>query len=113
MCCIVLIWANHAQQWMQVVRFLKALACLGVHFYLLQYLPVEVLHSEWYYKLGIPARWASETLCSCVKWKDRTGESMLIVVSYCANYLRLSLQTIFSTCCRLQTHAGHFLSGQS
>ena len=72
---------------MQVVRFLKALACLGVHFYLLQYLPVEVLHSDWYYKLGIPARWASETLCSCVKWKDRSGESMLIVVSYCANYL--------------------------
>jgi hypothetical protein len=40
----------------QVLRFLKALACLGVHFYCVQYLPVDTLNTAWYYKLGLPAR---------------------------------------------------------
>ncbi|EIE25092.1 membrane bound O-acyl transferase family protein [Coccomyxa subellipsoidea C-169] len=38
------------------LRFLKALICLGVHFFFVQYLPIDILNSEWYYKLGMVAR---------------------------------------------------------
>ena len=47
---------------LQALRFLKALVCLGVHFYMVQYFPVHALTTEWYYSLSILRRY----LCSAL-----------------------------------------------
>lgn len=41
---------------LQALRFVKALICLGVHFYMVQYFPVNTLTSDWYYSLSIVRR---------------------------------------------------------
>ncbi len=38
---------------------MKALICLGVHFYMVQYFPVNALTTEWYYSLSIIRRYLS------------------------------------------------------
>ena len=42
---------------LQALRFVKALICLGVHFYMVQYFPVNALTTDWYYSLGILKRY--------------------------------------------------------
>ena len=46
---------------LQALRFVKALICLGVHFYMVQFFPVDTLTSEWYYSLGIMKRYSCLT----------------------------------------------------
>ena len=46
---------------LQALRFVKALVCLGVHFYMVQYFPVDTLTSDWYYSLGIVKRYSCPT----------------------------------------------------
>lgn len=41
---------------LKVVRFAKAMVCLGVHFFFVQYLPVDILNSDWYYSLSLVRR---------------------------------------------------------
>ena len=43
---------------LQALRFVKALICLGVHFYMVQYFPVNALTTDWYYSLGIIKRYS-------------------------------------------------------
>ncbi len=47
---------------LQALRFLKALVCLGVHFYMVQYFPVHALTTEWYYSLSILKRYPRSAL---------------------------------------------------
>lgn len=37
----------------QALRFVKALVCLVVHFFFVQYLPVEIVLSPWYNSQGM------------------------------------------------------------
>lgn len=47
---------------LQALRFVKALICLGVHFYMVQYFPVNALTTDWYYSLGIIKRYPRSAL---------------------------------------------------
>ncbi len=38
---------------MQALRFVKALVCLGVHFFFVQYLPFDIVLSDWYNSQGM------------------------------------------------------------
>jgi hypothetical protein len=59
----------------QAVRFVKALACLAVHFWALQYLPVEALEADWYHALSLPRKCAHTILTPAqeAREKERMG----------------------------------------
>ncbi|CAL5220084.1 g2035 [Coccomyxa viridis] len=72
------------------LRFLKALICLGVHFYMVQYFPVNALTTEWYYSLSIIRRAAVMWIVTVIyrfkyyfAWA--VSESALIFGGFCFN----------------------------